>query len=83
MPLTPHNKLQLLKDLLENQAAEQYMTTDEAAQIERLVSSLSADPSLQPALQQTLQHIQQTHQQNNEPFQQMDVEQWLSVISLE
>ncbi len=83
MPLNSDNKLQLLKDLLQNQASEQYMTTGEAAQIEQLVSSLSIDASLNPTLHQTLQHIQQTHQLNNEPFQQVDVEQWINDLSVE
>ncbi|MDT8859346.1 YtzH-like family protein [Alkalihalobacillus sp. MEB130] len=83
MPITNHDKLQLLKDLLENQAAEHYMSTDEAAQIERLVSSLSDDASLQPTVLETLGHIQQKHQLNHEPFEQNDVEQWLNVLSIE
>ncbi|NEU29989.1 hypothetical protein GN156_04250 [bacterium LRH843] len=80
MSITNNEKLQLLSDLLKNQAAENYMTTDEGAQIERLLSSLSNDPSLDPNLQQTLKQIQLL--QSNEPFQQTDVEQWINVISL-
>lgn len=83
MPITNHDKLHLLRDLLQNQAAENYMTTDEAAQIERLVSSLTTDPALQPAVQQTLDMIQQKHQLNHEPFEQNDVQQWLNVLSIE
>ncbi|MFC0473207.1 YtzH-like family protein [Halalkalibacter kiskunsagensis] len=83
MPISNHDKLQLLKDLLQNQAAENYMTTDEAAQIERLLSTLSDDPTLQPVIQQTLGLMQEKHQLNHEPFQQNDVEQWLNALSLE
>ena len=59
------------------------MTTDEAAQIERLVSSLATDHALQPEIQQTLGMIQQKHQLNHDPFEQTDVEQWLNVLSIE
>lgn len=83
MPISNQDKLQLLRDLLQNQAAEHYMTTDEAAQIERLVSSLTTAPALQPDVQQTLNLIQQKHQLNHEPFEQNDVEQWLNVLSIE
>jgi hypothetical protein len=83
MPISNEDKLHLLRDLLLNQAAENYMTTDEAAQIERLLSTLATDPSLQPAVQQTLDHIQQKHQLNHEPFDQNDVEQWLNVLTIE
>ncbi|ARK31765.1 YtzH-like family protein [Halalkalibacter krulwichiae] len=83
MPISNTDKLHLLRDLLQNQATENYMTTDEAAQIERLVSSLATDPSLQPVVQETLDLIQQKHQLNHEPFEQNDVEQWLNALSLE
>ncbi|WP_227936551.1 YtzH-like family protein [Alkalihalobacillus deserti] len=83
MPISHENKLQLLRDIIQNQAAENHMTTDEAAQIERLVSSLATDPTLQPKVQQTLDLIQQKHQLNHDPFEQNDVEQWLNVLSLE
>ncbi|TWI56918.1 YtzH-like family protein [Halalkalibacter nanhaiisediminis] len=83
MPLTSQDKLRLLKDLLQNQAAEQYMTNGEATQIERLVSSLAADTNLDPAVHQTLDQIQQIHQINHEPFQQADVDQWLGTFSTE
>nr|WP_081727612.1 YtzH-like family protein [Halalkalibacter wakoensis] len=81
--MTNKDKLHLLKDLLENQSAENYMTTDEAEQIERLLSSLATDASLQPEIQQTLNHIHEKHELNHEPFQQQDVEQWLNVLSIE
>jgi hypothetical protein len=83
MPISNNDKLQLLKDLIENQAAENYMTTDEAKQIERLLSTLSDDPTLQPGIHQTLSLMQEKHQLNHEPFQQNDVEQWLNALSLE
>ncbi|WP_332633823.1 YtzH-like family protein [Halalkalibacter flavus] len=83
MPITNQDKLRLLKDLLENQAAENYMTTDEAEQIERLLSSLNDDPTLQPVVSQTLSLIREKHQLNHEPFQQNDVEQWLNALTIE
>ncbi|MCM3759586.1 YtzH-like family protein [Alkalihalobacillus oceani] len=83
MPLSSANKIQLLKDILQNQATEQHMTIDEADQIEQLLTHLSVDASLQPGVQQTLQQIQQLHVKNTEPFQQNDVEQWLTNLSIE
>ncbi|GAE34194.1 YtzH-like family protein [Halalkalibacter akibai] len=83
MPISNEDKLHLLRDLIENQAAENYMTTDEAQQIERLLSSLATDPALQPAVLETLEQIQQKHQLNHEPFDQNDVEQWLNVLTIE
>ncbi|GAE32376.1 YtzH-like family protein [Halalkalibacter hemicellulosilyticus] len=83
MPITSQTKLQLLKDLLQNQANEHYMTTDEAAQIERLVSSLSNDTSLEPELRATLSSIKQLHTLNHQPFPDEEVSQWMNSLNIE
>jgi hypothetical protein len=79
--MSNYNKLSLLRDLLQNQAIEQYMSTDEATQIDRLLSSLATDPNFSPSIQQTLQEMKRLHQINHDPFQQEFVEQWLNVIT--
>lgn len=83
MPITSQTKLQLLKDLLQNQANEQYMTTDEAAQIDRLVTSLANDSSLQPELRATLSSIQQLHTFDHQPFPDDEVSQWINSLNVE
>lgn len=83
MPITTEDKLHLLADLLQNQASEQYMTTDEAEQIQRLISTLSTDPNLQPILKETLSAIEEKHQLNHQPFAENDVIQWINVLNVE
>ncbi|TSB48102.1 YtzH-like family protein [Alkalicoccobacillus porphyridii] len=80
MALSNSHKIQLLCDLLQNQSDEQYMTDGEAHQIERLLQSLSRDPSINPGLLQTLQQIQESHQLDNRPFSQ-DVSNWVHSLS--
>ncbi|WP_017726527.1 YtzH-like family protein [Halalkalibacterium ligniniphilum] len=81
MPITNREKVRLLKDLLQNQATEQYMSLDEAAQIERITSSILQDQTLPIDLQHTIRSIQTKHTQNTSPFSNDDVEQWLSVLT--
>lgn len=81
MPITSQTKLQLLKDLLQNQANEHYMTTHEAAQIERLVTSLANDSSLQPELRATLSSIRQLHTLDHQPFPNEEISQWINNLN--
>ncbi len=83
MSLNHKHKLQLLKDLLQNQVDEQHMTQDEAEQIDRLISTLSTDPAVQPHIQQMIEEIQHTLKRYTAPFPQKTVEQWVYLISLE
>lgn len=83
MPISTQDKIHLLKDLLQNQSSEQYMTTDEAEQIQRLLSSLSNEPALQPMVQQAISSIAQKHTVDHEPFAENDVVQWLNVLNVE
>ncbi len=81
--MSNYDKLGLLRDLLQSQATEKYMTTDEATQIERLLSSLANDQNFSPSIQQVLQEMRSMHRMNHEPFQQEFVEQWLNTISID
>ncbi|WP_100405151.1 YtzH-like family protein [Bacillus solitudinis] len=81
MTMSNYDKLGLLRDLLQNQSVEQYMSTDEAEQIERLLSNLVTEIHFSPSIQQSLQEMQQVHKINHDPFEKEFVDQWLNVIS--
>ncbi|WP_100373812.1 YtzH-like family protein [Bacillus sp. FJAT-45037] len=81
MPLSSQHKIGLLCDILQNQADEKYMTDDEATQINRLLQSLTNDPSVSSDMKHTLTEITQHHVINHQPFEQKDVEKWLNVIN--
>jgi hypothetical protein len=80
MPISSQHKIGLLCDILKNQADEAYMTQDEATQIERLLQSLSNDPSLNEEIKEILVEMSQHHEINHKPFQEQNVEQWLNVM---
>ncbi|MBU8905252.1 YtzH-like family protein [Desertibacillus haloalkaliphilus] len=83
MPMNYHHQLGLLSDILKNQASEQYMTTDEYNQVQRLTSSLLNNANIDPNVQQTLAGIQQATQTQGGTsyFAQQDVEQWINTIN--
>ncbi|BAB06981.1 YtzH-like family protein [Halalkalibacterium halodurans] len=74
------HKLGLLKDLLQGQDADQYMTLDQARQIDELTLAMMNDPNLSADVQATLESIQSKLEHNTSPFLASDVEQWLSEL---
>lgn len=81
MPINDNNKLGLLIDILNNQASESYISTDEQEQINRLAEQLISNGNLHPNMVEALQQIKNLNTPDHRPFQQTKVNEWLQLFS--